>query len=200
MWHPVLLASLALALIACEALSASLAAVVGTPTPFPSSTAQRTLSPTPHPSATAQATATLTPTATPAPTLPLLPPRATLTPAPTATVPAELDCDLMWQSPGNGITYEPGEEFTVGWKVINSGIAEWDTHRVIFTYLGGAKLYQSPTLELQADVDPGESVILSVEMRAPRNSTKYSTYWALRRGDVFFCRLALSIYVEPPGD
>ncbi|HSR20367.1 MAG TPA: NBR1-Ig-like domain-containing protein [Anaerolineales bacterium] len=199
-----LLVVLTLALVACVALPAPLAALVSTPTPSPSSTAQPTLSATPSPSATPQSTKTPTATIPPwllllpttvTPDLSGLPTRVTLTPAPTSTVPVELDCSLNWQSPANNVSFEPEDEIAVGWSVTNSGSAAWDTESVIFTYLGGAKLHRYPTVELKADVDPGDTVVLSVDMRAPRNATKYTTYWSLRRGEVFFCRLALSIYV-----
>jgi hypothetical protein len=132
------------------------------------------------------------PSSTPTPTILFSLPSST----PTPTVPSELDCKLNWQSPGNGITYQPKEHFTVGWKVTNNGTAAWDAGSVVFTYLGGAKLYDYALVHLQTTVAPGQAVILSVPMRAPRNSTKYTTYWSLRRGDTFFCRVMLSIYVE----
>ena len=63
------------------------------------------------------------------------------------------------------------------------------------SYLGGAKLHNKGSFPLSVTVAPGDEVILSVPMKAPRNSTRYTTYWGLRQGDVFFCRLMLSIYV-----
>lgn len=115
---------------------------------------------------------------------------------PAPTMPSVLDCRLMWQSPGNGITYDPDDAFTVGWKVVNTGSAVWDPNNVVFTYLGGAKLYDYALVHLKASVAPGQAVILSVHMRAPRNSTLYTTYWSLRQGNTFFCVLMLSIYVD----
>jgi len=107
-----------------------------------------------------------------------------------------LDCRLEWQSPGSGIQYKSGDHFSVGWKVTNTGTATWSPGTVEFTYLGGAKLHRDPLVELEASVSPGESVVLTADMRAPKNSTKYSTYWGLRRGDTFFCRVTVWIYVQ----
>jgi hypothetical protein len=117
-------------------------------------------------------------------------------PSPTPTVPSELDCELIWQSPSNRVSYAPEQHFTVGWQVTNNGTAAWDANSVVFTYLGGAKLHKDELVHLQTTVAPGQAVVLSVPMRAPRNSTKYTTYWSLRQGDTFFCRLMLSIYVK----
>jgi hypothetical protein len=102
---------------------------------------------------------------------------------------------LIWQSPGNYITYVPREEFTIGWNVRNTGTEVWNVGSVVFTYLRGAKLYDYYLVQLETSVFPGQAVILSVHMRAPRNFTMYTTYWSLRQGDTFFCPLMLSIYV-----
>ena len=108
----------------------------------------------------------------------------------------ELDCQLNWQSPGSGITYEPREDFTVGWKVTNTGRAVWYPGSVEFTYLAGAKLHDDPEVRLRVSVAPGQSVILSVGMRAPKNPAMYTTRWGLRKDDTYFCPVSLSIYVN----
>lgn len=193
-----LFTGLTLPLLACVALSAPIVALKGTPIPSPTRTARPTLSPTPSPSTTPEPTETPTesPTATPEPILSLtptvfIPPRS-----PVPTVPSELDCRLIWQSPRNGVIYNPEEAFTVGWKVMNNGSVTWDPGSVEFTYLGGAKLYNSALVHLTTSVVPGQDVVLSVHMRAPRNTTKYTTYWSLRQEHTFFCILMLSIYVK----
>jgi Ig-like domain from next to BRCA1 gene len=84
----------------------------------------------------------------------------------------------------------------VGWNVMNDGTEAWDVDSVEFTYLGGAKLYDYPVVKLQASVAPGQEIVLSAHMRAPRYYTMYTTYWSLRQGNTFFCRLKLSIYVK----
>jgi hypothetical protein len=102
---------------------------------------------------------------------------------------------LVWQSPGNDITYAPDEEFTAGWRVRNTGTDTWDADSVVFTYLRGAKLYDYALVHLETSVAPGQEVILSVHMRARKEPTKYTTYWSLRQGNTFFCPVMLSIYV-----
>jgi hypothetical protein len=117
-------------------------------------------------------------------------------PSPTPTAVRALDCRLDWQSPGNGIEFEPNDSFSVGWKVTNSGTATWDPALVEFAYVGGARLHRFPVEHLLTSVAPGQFVILIADMRAPRNSTTYATYWSLRQGDTYFCRLTVSIYVQ----
>ncbi len=114
---------------------------------------------------------------------------------PMPTAPKELDCQLQWQSPSNSIEFFPLDKFTTGWDVKNTGTATWEQGSVEFTYVGGAKLHNDPSFPLDTTVTPGDEIVLSVPMKAPRDSTKYTTYWALRQGDTFFCRLKLSIYV-----
>lgn len=193
-----LLTCLALCLMACAALSTPLEALKGTPTPSSTGTASPTLSPTPSPSNTPEPTETPaeSASATPGPTL--SPTVAVLftAPPPNPDTSRQLNCRLIWQSPHNGAIYNPNNTFTVGWNVMNTGSATWDPGSVLFTYLGGAKMYDDPLVRLQTSVPSGESVVLSVRMRAPTNTTRYTTYWSLRQGNTFFCILMLSIYVE----
>ncbi len=184
-------------LLACATLAAPIAALKRTATPSPSATPMPTHSLSPTPSDTPEPTETSTPapTATPQPTP--LPTIAILyTAPPLSPTSGLLNCQLNWQSPGNGITYDPEEVFTVGWNVKNTGNVAWEPGSVEFTWVAGAKMNADPVVRLKASVAPGEAVVLSVHMRAPRNSTLYTTHWSLRQGDVYFCPLALWIYVD----
>lgn len=175
-------------------------APTGTPMPSPSSTLPPTPTLTPSPSNTPQATDT----PAPSPTLEAGQAFAlTLTAwpsllSPSTAIPGSLACRFNWKSPGNGKTYDPAIFFTVGWNVTNTGSTAWTPESVVLTYVGGAKLTADPTVPLDASVSPGESVVLSVRMRAPKHSNPYTTHWSLRSGDTFFCPLTLSIYVDSP--
>ena len=61
--------------------------------------------------------------------------------------------------------------------------------------MSGARLHQSPVVQLQAIVVSGDTVALDVDMVVPKNSTKYSTTWGLLRGNESFCLVGLTIYV-----
>jgi hypothetical protein len=133
---------------------------------------------------------TLGPTLTPSPTpTPRIPSR---TAAPTGG----LACRLDWKSPGNGYEVHRGEGFSTGWKLTNTGTDTWSPGNVVFTYVSGAQLHNDAVVRLDRSVPTGSSVILSVRMRAPENSTLYTTYWSLRQGDTFFCRVSVTIYAE----
>jgi hypothetical protein len=180
-----LLTALTLSLLACAALIQPTPVPISTHvSPAASSTTIPTLSPAPAPTTTAAPT--------PWPTFPVL----LSSPFPTPTATLALDCHLNWQSPRNGVTYKPGDSFTTGWKVTNTGAAVWYPGSVDFTYLAGAKLYDNPVVRLPASVPPGQTLVLSVAMTAPKNPTMYTTRWSLRKGPDYFCPLSLSIYVQ----
>lgn len=190
--------ALALALLACNAIIPP--AATPQPTLFSTSTAEPTASRTATPaaavtrwkpisSALPPLLVTLGPTLTPGPT-------RTIRPAPSPTGPIGLGCRLDWKSPGNGWEVTRGEQFTAGWKLTNTGIESWTPGSVVFTYVSGAQLHNDPVVPFDHTVASGGSIILSVRMRAPENSTLYTTYWSLRQGDVFFCRVSVTIYVK----
>ena len=204
---------LALSLAACSALPLRPAAPESAAVPSASKHAKRTRSPaakrtaTPSPSKAPKRTRSPKPSATPealqspGPTASgsltsLTPTNLVPSRAPTPTIPSELDCKLIWQSPSNRASFAPLQKFSVGWNVKNNGTSAWDAGSVEFVYLGGAKLHNDGGFQLDRTVAPGERIVLSVAMKAPRNSTKYTTYWGLRQGDTFFCRLMLTIYVR----
>lgn len=183
---------------ACSAPLRLIRSMAGTPTMPPTFTAEPTFPPTPRP------TSTVRPAPSPRP-LPTIDPALTLfptlsftfpTPSSTATAAHPLDCRLDWQSPGNGLQVNPDQLFTVGWHVTNTGTDTWSPGSVSFTYLGGTKPNRDTVIGLKFSVAPGQSVTLTAEMKAPRNSTLYTTYWGLRQGDTFFCRVSVSIYVK----
>ena len=186
--------ALALTWAACSAPLKIAQSLLGEPTltPAPTFAATPTASATARPTRPASPTPTLDlgPTPSPFPTFAIPTASSTATPA------SALDCRLDWQSPGNGIEIAREERFTVGWKVTNSGSETWSPGIVEFTYVSGARLHNDPVEQLESSVSPGGSVILSAEMRAPRNSTLYTTYWSLRQGATYFCRVSVSIYAK----
>ncbi len=173
----------------------------------PTSESISTLSTTPQPTLTAavisspQATQAITVTPAPSATLmptPTFPPSfffslPTLTITPTPARP--LDCSVVMQSVADGTTFSPGERFSISWQVVNTGSASWFPGNVVFNYIAGTKMYLYPETQLKAAVTPGETVGLNADMKAPKNSTTYSTAWSLRQGSTFFCRVSVSIFV-----
>jgi Ig-like domain from next to BRCA1 gene len=181
------LISTTLIVLACATLFPSSPTPTPAPTLTSSGTPEPALSPTPSPSTTPAIAPSLTP-------LPTFAYEVTLWPTP--TVPGPLDCRLVWQSPGNFVKYHPRDYFSVGWKVMNTGTVAWSPGKVELAYVGGAKLYLAPTVQLKTPVPRGQAVIWTAEMRAPVKLDRYTTYWSLRQGTTYFCRLALTISVE----
>jgi Ig-like domain from next to BRCA1 gene len=107
-----------------------------------------------------------------------------------------LDCTLLMQNIKNGTHYKSRDEFSITWKVRNSGTTGWDPGSVDFTYLAGTRMFQYPLVKLQGTVAPGNVTLLNADMRAPRNPGRYSTTWSLRQGDNYFCHLSLTINVD----
>ncbi len=169
-----------------------------TRTAGPTETPAELASATPLPSATRLPLPSFTPTlpfavmsATPSPTVPVPSLAATQFP------PAELDCDLIWQSPRSVAHYNRGQKFSVGWNLRNIGTATWDPGGFQFVYLGGAKLAtHDDVIPLAMSVAPGDEVVLSVPMKAPLTPSMYTTHWGIRRGSDYFCRLTLTIWVR----
>ena len=100
------------------------------------------------------------------------------------------------QSVKNGSHFKAREEFSIAWKVRNTGTAGWIPGTLDFTYFAGTKMYQYPLVQLQVGADPGNVTLLTTDLRAPKNSGKYSTTWSLRQGDNYFCHVSLTIYVD----
>jgi Ig-like domain from next to BRCA1 gene len=174
---------LAFFLASCSALS----------TLIPSPTSART----PTPSMTAEPASSLT--LAPSATLSLVPSPSTGASSAPSQTPLEsgaLDCALLMQTVRNGAHFKPGDQFSISWKVRNTGTAGWDSGLFDFTYIAGTKMYQYPLVHLQGTVDPGNISYLMADMRAPHNPGKYSTTWSLRQGDNYFCHVGLTIYVD----
>lgn len=160
-----------------------------TDTPEPTSTLTATPSATPEPTQTA--TSTLPPLLLPFPVVPAVQPSRTAAPS------HDLDCDVLTQSVRNGTAFGPSESFSVGWRISNTGTAGWEPANVVFSYLGGTKMQQTEVVHLPAIISPGDTVILTVDMRAPNKSSEYTTVWGLRRGTEVFCPVSVTISVRP---
>lgn len=137
----------------------------------------------PSVTSTPGSTATVTPTAT-----------ITLTPF-LGAASGDLECRVLTQSVRNGVHFDPGESFDVGWKVRNTGRLGWDAGVVYFAYSGGRKMDRDDVYYLPGTVSPGNVAALSASMVAPKKAGGYTTNWSLHRGADRFCRVSLTIYV-----
>jgi hypothetical protein len=140
--------------------------------------------PTPTPTPTSSPTATPLPTATPTST-----PTNTVTPTPTSTpIPdpcnaAEFVADVTIQ---DGSTFSPGAYFTKIWRLKNVGTCTWTTDYDL-VFADGRQMGGNKSQALPNSVKPGESVDISIELKAPNDPGDYQGLWKLRdSGGVLF--------------
>lgn len=124
---------------------------------------------------TPQATQTPPPSETPAP------PTITNTPPSTAS-PTPL-CDLAQfiadVNVPDGTVFQPGETFTKTWRLKNNGVCTWTSgYQLIFD--SGDSMNGPATQPLAGSVAPGQTVDISVNLKAPATAGTYRGYWKLR--------------------
>jgi len=118
------------------------------------------------------------PSATPSPTTP----RPTRTPRPTET-PTEHACSdgarfVADLNIPDGSEVTPGEPFTKTWRLENSGDCAW-TRDYAFSFVEGERMGAPERLELTEEVEPGETLDLSVPFVAPMRPGTYRSTWQL---------------------
>lgn len=128
------------------------------------------------------------PTNTPINTFTPQPPTAT--PIPPTKTPIPIPCNAAkfiddvtipdWSS------VYAGESFVKTWAVKNVGTCSWTKEYKIF-FFGGNQMQAASAVAFPKNVDPGESVNLSVTMTAPSDKGNYSGSWMLKaaNGTVF---------------
>jgi len=104
-------------------------------------------------------------------------------------------CEVL-DSPTDGTIYSPRLEFKVRWRLKNVGQKNWDGDSVDFVYDTGDRFHKVKGYDLGEGTKIGEVAELFVEMQAPKDPGTYTTYWALRIGDLKFCRVSLTIGVK----
>ncbi len=122
-------------------------------------------------------------------------------PLPTATrtatvVPEGFDCKIVSTLPGSGTVFSAGANFNVIWKVKNTGKKTWKPASVDYRYLSGEKMHLQKLYDLPATVAPGDSIDISVDMKAPADDGHYSAAWGLMENGDTFCQMTVSIRVK----
>jgi hypothetical protein len=132
---------------------------------------------TPVPNTPAAPPATLTPPNT------LVPTKApTATPYPTATF-VPIPCDRVdfitdVTIPDNSII-SPGNTFTKTWRLKNSGSCSWNTNYKL-VYVSGEQMEGAASTALPGNVNPGQTIDLSVSMKAPSSTGSHQSFWMLQ--------------------
>jgi hypothetical protein len=77
-------------------------------------------------------------------------------------------------------TFKPNEGFKKTWELKNIGTCTWDTKYELFYYPGGDPMEGPESVKLTEAIEPGDTVRLTVPLRAPSAPGTYFSYWMLR--------------------
>ncbi len=90
----------------------------------------------------------------------------------------------------------PGTNFTKTWRIRNIGTCTWTT-KYRFTYISGNPM-GADTIYLPRSVAPGDTIDLSLNMKAPDIDEDYSNFWRLRNaaGEIFGTTFYVAIEVS----
>ena len=141
-----------------------------------------------------------------APTFTPLPAVASATPAPAATntpIPsATSNCNAMEfvtdVTYPDGSIVTPGQSFTKTWRVKNIGTCAWTpSYAVVFS--DGTSMNGPSTQALAGNVNPGQTLDISVNLTAPGGTGDYTGNWKLRDASgVLFGRFYVQVKVQNP--
>jgi hypothetical protein len=125
-----------------------------------------------------------------------LPPEGTWTPVPTLerTRPSggsptpKTPCDMAAAGHPidvtipDGTVMEPGETFSKTWRLENVGSCKW-TRFYAVVFFSGNSLNAHQTNYLPGEVEPGETIDVTVDMQAPMEAGEYQSNWMLSNAD-----------------
>jgi hypothetical protein len=125
---------------------------------------------TPIPSLTPTTAASSTPTQIVSPTLHVT---GTLTTAVTTD-----QAQWVSQSVADGANFAPGETFTMTWRLKNVGTSTW-TPAYMIRFFSGNAFGASNEITLGREVPPGESIDITIKMKAPNTLGGYRSDWVM---------------------
>jgi hypothetical protein len=79
----------------------------------------------------------------------------------------------------DGSTLSPGKSFTKTWRLQNTGTCSW-TSSYALIFISGDGMGAPSVVGLSGNVNPGETIDLSVNLTAPNKKGHYRSYWKLR--------------------
>lgn len=96
-----------------------------------------------------------------------------------------------------GTKVKPGEQFTKIWRIENNGGVAWPSGCVVVA-VGGQTLSDFEASEALPAVQPGQSISVAVDMRAPQEPGEFTSFWRLaeNNNERFGARLWVTIQVE----
>ena len=79
----------------------------------------------------------------------------------------------------DGTNFFPGDKFTKTWRIKNVGTCSWTSSYTLF-FSSGNSLNGPSSIPLSGNVNPGQSVDISIDLTAPDTAGDYTGYWKLR--------------------
>ena len=100
----------------------------------------------------------------------------------------------------DGTILNPNESFTKTWRIKNTGTCSW-TSAYAFVFSSGDAMDGPSAQSLAGNVNPGETVDISVNLKAPGTAGSYRGYWKLRNAaGVLFATVYVDIKVGADND
>ena len=78
--------------------------------------------------------------------------------------------------------FDPGESFTKTWTVRNDGTCTWTTDYSL-VFASGDKMGGPSAKSFSSNINPGETVTLSVDLTAPTSDGAYTGTWKIKAND-----------------
>lgn len=99
----------------------------------------------------------------------------------------------------DGTTLAAGESFTKTWRLKNAGTCSWtSSYSVVFS--NGDSMSGPVSQAFTTAVDPGQTVDISIDLKAPSTPGNYTGYWQLRNAaGVTFATFYVEIKVSESG-
>lgn len=133
---------------------------------------------------TNEAQSQITPTVTLSPSDDNNPISGTTTPTPTQTSQAECyQASLTSETIPDGKNFSPGQTFTKTWTLKNSGSCDWDDNFDV-VFVSGDAMNAPASLQLTSDiVEPGESVVVTMDLKAPNSAGTHRGEFKVRNAN-----------------
>ena len=99
----------------------------------------------------------------------------------------------------DGTTFSAGDTFTKTWRIKNIGACSWTPSYTLF-FASGDAMNGPSSIALSGNVNPGQSVDISVNLTAPAASGEYTGNWKLRNASgLAFTNMFVTINVGGGG-
>jgi len=90
--------------------------------------------------------------------------------------------DFQSETIPDGTQFDPGDTFTKSWRIKNRGTCTWNSNYKL-VFVSGDQIGGPSSKALTANVDPGETADLSINLTAPASEGTYKGTWKIQADD-----------------